>query len=208
MIFKYNFISYIDCPLTSYVKKAKYSKDVKFNKTKNPNLFSLTVNKGLFVCKEVFCLLLILVIVLELCLFALTLLLLFCQYTGNVNDMSFTSFTDMTSCLPKIRPFYFPEQEVSIDNATCSASSIMGFTNNKRSIFDPFIKLFYLGECPVRGKCDSYCFVSMFIPYNMYTSEKIAPYSFCLAEYIVYHEFYKVFLLQDFIEDLKGFNFP
>jgi hypothetical protein len=52
----------------------------------------------------------------------------------------------------------------------------------------------------VIGNCNS----SYFVP-NVFISNipKEGANNFCLAEYIVYHEFYKVFILQDLIEGLK-----
>lgn len=159
------------------------------SKIKNFILFSLSIRKGLLGIIS----LLILIILLSLYFFDLTLL-------QNIEHEATT--------------FNFTGQEVNMENITYVTSNSMGSTAlakpiacNKWSIFDPFIKLFHSDQCTVRGKCNSSCFVpNMFLPYNSSPCEIIAPDSFCLAEYIIYHEFYKVFILQDYIEGLKEFS--
>lgn len=122
-------------------------------------------------------------------------------------------------------PFNLLEQKVNMENITCcgasqeaNTSNSVNLTNNKWSIFDIFIKLFhsdlYTGSPYTTGKCIS---SSISLVYNgMYpaansflqvsTGPSTASNYFCLGEYIVYHEFYKVFILQDYLEALREFS--
>lgn len=73
--------------------------------------------------------------------------------------------------------------------------------SNKGCIFDPFIKLFHQGET---GKFNNYYYVpssfTTFKPFYYDTN------SFYLGEYIIYHDFQKVFVLQENIRLLDEFS--
>lgn len=117
--------------------------------------------------------------------------------------------------------FNLLEEKVNMENITCygeaNTSNSVNFTKNKGSIFNEFIKLFHsdlsIGSPNTTGKCIS---SSIFIvdngmyPANSFLQVRIgsntASNSFCLGEYIVYHEFYKVFILQDYLEAIKEFS--
>ncbi len=207
IIFKYNLISCIN--------KGKDPKYVKDNKAIS-YLFSLTVKKGMFVCKQILSLLSILIIILGLYLFVLTILLWLSLYIGNVYNLSFTSFDGLAF-------LQSTGQEVGVENIICcdetNTNKSIDFTNNKWSIFDVFIKLFnsdmHISSTYINGKCSA---SSMFIANNAFHpassslqvsfgSDTVSN-SFCLGEYIIYHEFYKVFILQDYLEALTLFSLP
>jgi hypothetical protein len=77
--------------------------------------------------------------------------------------------------------------------------------SNKGCIFDPFIKLFHQGQM---GKCNS----SYFVPNGFttiqpfYSTVSNTANSFYLGEYIVYYEFHKVFIIEDYIRILNEFS--
>jgi hypothetical protein len=77
---------------------------------------------------------------------------------------------------------------------------------NKGCFFDPFIKLFHQGQI---GKFNSSYFVpngfTTFQPFYSGTVSHTAN-RFCLGEYIVYYEFHKVFILQDYVKILEEFS--
>jgi hypothetical protein len=78
--------------------------------------------------------------------------------------------------------------------------------SNKGCLFDPFIKLFHQGQI---GKFNTFYFVpngfTTSQPFYSGTVSNTAN-SFCLGEYIVYYEFHKVFILQDYIKILEEFS--
>jgi len=104
------------------------------------------------------------------------------------------------------KPCTFENYEtLSFDEAIASKEIPCNeFIRKKWSIFDPIIKLFNLCE---GEKYNSFpnTFLASY-PYNSFGGKSVETGSFCLGEYIVYHEFYKVFALQDYIRVVSEFS--
>lgn len=102
------------------------------------------------------------------------------------------------------KPCTFVDYEIEKNmglNASKAFYSTSGVSING-CIFKPFITWFNLtGYCP-----NSYSMPNNFISTNLFGEESVKINHFCLGEYIIYHEFYKTFILQDYINGLEEFS--